>query len=240
MARHKLLSTKKLQPSLIAWAGQKSIEIIEQEFISVKPIWSEEKIKEVHACFFKPFVAFTSAHAVEITNSYLHIRDTYYIVDWKIFCLSGKTKEAVFAAHSLKNNIVGEAENAAALAQVIIEQKVPKVVFFCGNKRRDTLPKLLNEANIVVQEVVVYETMETPTITTENLDGILFFSPSAVHSFFSVNNLSRHTVCFAIGDTTADVIKDFTNNRVLVSEHPDASLLLATADFYFQNNTCYE
>ena len=47
MVKHKVLSTKKLEPSLVEQANQNGIEIIEQEFISVKPILSKEKQDEI-------------------------------------------------------------------------------------------------------------------------------------------------------------------------------------------------
>ena len=40
-----------------------------------------------------------------------------------------------------------------------------------------------------VDEVIVYKTIETPKVLTKQYDGILFFSPSAVKSFFSKNSI---------------------------------------------------
>jgi uroporphyrinogen-III synthase len=161
-------------------------------------------------------------------------------VDWKIFCLSGKTREAVLNALVLEKNIVATAENASALAQKIIEHDVKEILFFCGNKRREELPAILKKNGITVHEIIVYETIEIPSIITADIDGIQFFSPSAVHSFFSVNSLTRNTVCFAIGNTTADAIKDFTDNRIIISESPTQEMMMACVQFYFQNINCYE
>jgi len=47
MATHKVLSTKKLDPSLIKEAEQNRIKIIEQEAIKVNPIVSKEKWQEI-------------------------------------------------------------------------------------------------------------------------------------------------------------------------------------------------
>src|SRR5258706_9822828 len=42
-------------------------------------------------------------------------------------------------------------------------------------------------------------------------DGILFFSPSGVESFFNTNEVNEQTILFAIGNTTATEIKKYTN-----------------------------
>ena len=80
----------------------------------------------------------------------------------------------------------------------------------------------------MVHEIIVYETVETPVTAIENIDGILFFSPSAVNSFFSVNQLNANTVCFAIGNTTAEAIAGFTGNKIITSEYTSQEMMLAS------------
>lgn len=235
MAKHKVLSTKKLESSLVEKALSAGIEIIEQEFIAIKPIWSEEKFQEIFPTFKKSHVAFTSANAVAVADSYLHPNDTFYVPDWKIFCLSGKTKEAVLKSLVLPKTIVGEAANATALAEEIIRQNIQEIVFFCGDKRRDELPKKLQAASIVVQEVVVYKTIETASTVDVSFDAVLFFSPSAVQSFFSANQLNEGAVCFAVGYTTEHSILPFTNNKVITCIAPSQEEMIDELIHYFQN-----
>lgn len=243
MAKYKVLSTKKLEPSLIEQARESDIEIIEQEFISVRPIIDLKAFQQVFALLKKPYATFTSANAVIAFEPYIHPNaeeDLTYMPEWKIFCLQGKTREAIQNVKHLKGKIIAQAENATDLAKKIIEHKAQEIVFFCGNKRRDELPNILKEAGIKVHEIVVYETIETPAITTDDIDAILFFSPSAVQSFFSVNQLKKNTICFAIGETTANSIADFTDNRIIISESPSQEMMLASVHFYFENSNCYE
>jgi uroporphyrinogen-III synthase len=242
MNRFKILSTKILKPSLLEQVKESNVVITEQDFISIKPVLSEELHKHVIdlAATGIQTIALTSKNAVEVLDMYMHVGDIYYAVDWKIFCLSGATKQAVSDAPFLEKNIIGEAENAADLAKEIIRQDAKEIIFFCGSKRRDDLPGILKKAGIVVHEVVLYETLETPEIVTKDFDGVMFFSPSAVQSFFSTNQLSVHTVCFAIGNTTAEAIASFTNNKIIISESPGQEMLLSSVQFYFQNINCYE
>ena len=108
-----------------------------------------------------------------------------------------------------------------------------EVIFFCGGQRRDELPSILNDAGIEVDEIAVYQTIEVPHIIKKDYHGILFFSPSAVRSFFKVNKANGKTILFAIGNTTAAEIKKFSNNKILVSDEPGKESLVQKAIEYF-------
>lgn len=225
MVKYKVLSTKKLDPLLIEKGRQEDVEIVELEFITINPIWSEKTFNQVRELHRIPFVVFTSQNAVTSVSKFLDPIDSFYVSDWKIFCLSGSTRQAIVNA-GWEKNIIDTADHAAALAKKIIDHKSKEVIFFCADVRRDELPDILKEAGIVLHEAVVYQTIETPMIVTDNYDAILFFSPSAVKSFFSVNQLKEHTVCFVIGQTTAGAVADFTGNKIIISTFPSAEMLL--------------
>jgi uroporphyrinogen-III synthase len=234
MAKHKVLSTKKLKPLLIEQAKQNNIEIVEQEAIKVNPILTKEKWNEIFQIIEnkKELVAFTSSNAIAALKKYLNDYINPFEINWKIFSLSGKTKEALEDAAF--GTVIETADNAKALAQKIIERKVNDVVFFCGNKRREELPNILKEAGVKVQEIIVYETLETPTTAEKDIDAVLFFSPSAVQSFFSINQLNKEVVCFAVGSTTAGSIQHFTNNKIIICEQPGQEMMLASVKTYFK------
>lgn len=101
------------------------------------------------------------------------------------------------------------------LADRIIEKGIKKVVFFCGNMRRDELPDKLRQHGVQVEEITVYTTEETPYLVEKQYDGILFYSPSAVRSFFSLNKLPVTTFCYAIGETTAAEIRKYCTNEIV-------------------------
>lgn len=241
MARFKLLSTRRLEPSLIEQAKQRGVDILVREFISVTPILSQEKYKEL-----KPwlegadpaYAVFTSVNGVEAVKHYLSFQGAAHTPTWKVFCISGKTKEAVTAAFP-KAEILATAEYGSILAGHIIKQaNVKEVVFFCGNRRREELPSMLKEAGIAVHEITVYATEETPSLVEEDLDGVLFFSPSGVSSFFAANQLKKEAVCFAIGRTTAEAIAPFTQNKIITSETTSPEAMLEAVYHYTQIINC--
>ena len=236
MVKIKVLSTKKLLPSLVEQAKQNHLDIIEQEYISIKPVWSQEISDRILNTVpsGSTYIALTSAVAIEVLSAHMTSETHPSIRGWKIYCLSGKTKQAILES-PLSKNIVGEAGTAAALAEEIIRQGIQEILFLCSNQRRDELPDALQAAGIKLHEVVVYESSEVPVAApVKDLDALLFFSPSGVRSFFAANRLHPDAVCFAIGPTTAKCLGDFTRNRIVTSTSPDPKVLVEAVFEYFK------
>ncbi len=212
-----ILSTKFLSKSAIRKALQHDIVIEEIPFISTNLIETDALKKTLKGFLQQNITAvFTSKHAVlafdKIVNAEVH---------WQIFCIGHATKMQVSKILG-EEKIAGTADNSAALSEIILQDKsIKKVIFFCGNHRRDELPQILTAGKIEVDEIMVYETLQTPKkISSKFYDGILFFSPSAVNSFFQSNKLNKQTQIFAIGKTTADSIQQYFNKKLIVADSP--------------------
>lgn len=236
MTKPKVLSTKKLDASLVQQARQNDIEIIEQDFIAIRPNLTKEKWHEIFEVIEgkEEYAVFTSSTAVYSLKKYLTDYVNPFETSWKIFCLAGKTKNALEENIELFGQVEETANNASELAQKIIYRQIDKLVFFCGSKRRDELPLALKNAGIRVNEVVVYETIESPALITTDVDAVLFFSPSAVKSFFSINQLKKKTVCFAIGGTTAVEVQNHCENKIIEPHFPGQDELIQELLNYFQ------
>jgi uroporphyrinogen-III synthase len=157
---------------------------------------------------------------------------------WDIYCMGGTTKTIIkdyFGADSIK----GTGKDALSLAEGMIANGTKEAVFFCGNIRRDELPQLLKEHKIDLEEMVVYETIVTPQEVTQAYDAVLFFSPSAVDSFFSVNKVSESTVLFAIGNTTAKAISNYSHNTIVKADTPEKDNLVKKAVNHFTQEIIY-
>jgi uroporphyrinogen-III synthase len=232
-----LLSTTALLPELVEEAAQKGLMLEAEAYISIEPVADEALGARIMELGRQPLVAiFTSTNALEA------IGDTGG-VDWKIFCTSGATRQLV-ADRFGADAIAGTGDSAAELAAQII-RVAPDVAaagvrgaaayFFCGDQRRDELPDLLKEAGLTVHEVVVYRTLLTPRKTKRNYAGIAFFSPSAVESFFSVNEIAADIPLFAIGPTTAAAIRARCINPVITGGEPDKAALIRKMTDHFIN-----
>ena len=237
MARCKVLSTRRLDPSLAEQAKKGGMELEETDFICIRPVRSDAVARQIQPWIEKEapsFVVFTSANGVAAVMHYLEKAGTLHTPNWKVFCISGKTREALAAALP-GAAVVATAQYGSHLAQLILQHSdIKEVVFFCGDKRLEALPALLGEAGIRVHEIVVYHTEEVHITTREDLDGVLFFSPSAVSSFFAANQLKGTTVCFAIGTTTADALARYTTNKIITPSSASQAAMLEAVQHYFQ------
>ena len=218
----KILSTKVLSRETIDKASLIDLEIDELPFITTEPIKTDELKSNLKSFLQQNITAvFTSKNAVQAFDQIANGN-----VPWNIFCIGQSTKKLASKIFG-EEKISGVADNAAALSEVILHADatlaigIKKVIFFCGKQRRDELPIKLKEKGLEVEEIIVYETLETPQkISRKNYDGILFFSPSAVNSFFSLNKINELMQIFVIGKTTADAIQQHTNKELIIAEIP--------------------
>jgi len=224
-----ILSTAPLDDELIESAFRKGVEIEALSFIQMEPLREKNLAEELEElCESEITAVFTSVNAVNAINVFLKELKP----KWNVYCIGHATRTAVleyFDAALIK----GVASNGEVLAGIIHSNNVSGVVFFCGDKRLDALPDKLHKEGIMVREVVVYKTKQTPEHVTKHYQGILFFSPNGVNSFFSVNEVGPLTVLFAIGGTTAKAIHEKTNNKVVVSDVPSREEMVHKVIQYF-------
>lgn len=224
-----ILSTRPLHDTVIHKAAHKNIFIDAVSFIETEVINTGELVKNIQSFASQKIIAiFTSINAVEAVIKHLAEQP-----EWKVFSMGGITKELVIQFFG-ETSLLGSAKNATVLAERIIEAgNVNEVVFFCGDQRLDELPQTLAAHNIKVNEVIVYTTIQTPKEIDKPYNGIIFFSPSAVHSFFSVNTIAMSVILFAIGKTTAATIRSYVKNEVVMSEWPGKDQMVEQAIQYF-------
>ncbi|CAN5563922.1 uroporphyrinogen-III synthase [soil metagenome] len=228
-----ILSTRPVNVALINEAATKGIQVNTISFIDTVAIDTAEVKKTIDEVAAQPStIIFTSMNAVDAVVHQLNNKPS-----WKIFCMGNTTRQLV-EKYFGNDNILATGSNATELAKEIIKwekiqlDKMP-VVFFCGDQRRDELPGKLLEQGIEMEEIITYNTIQTTHAITDAYNGILFFSPSAVHSFFKTNKAATETVFFAIGETTANTISSYTNNKIVISYTPAKDELLRQAVDWF-------
>lgn len=231
-SNHHILITADVDESFVDELKAKKFPIdvipfIQTEIIKTKKVQEQiENILKLDAT-----VVFTSKNAVKAVNEYSLNKNP----SWKIYCIGNTTKVLVEKLFN-KNSIAGFGNNATEVAEKIIaDNNTSEVYFFCGDKRRDELPELLKQKNIVVNEVEVYSTIINQKKVEKDYDAILFFSPSAVKGFFASNKLNNETVLFAIGKTTADEIKKHSTNKIVVSNKPGKKDLIEKLITFFSS-----
>ncbi len=244
-----ILSTRPLPAGLIAHAAAFGVGLDTLAFISTAPEADDDLIRGIRELALKPLVAvFTSMNAVEAVRGWLMTPPR-----WKVFCIGSATRGLV-ADFFGEAAIVGTAASAGMLAETVREWDGfggaggrgsasdaggaggagREVYFFCGDHRREELPFLLRQEGFTVNEWVVYRTILTPRKVERVYDGIAFFSPSAVESFFSLNTVTETTRFFAIGETTAASISALCSNPVVISDSPEKEVLVRRMIDYFR------
>lgn len=227
--KYNILCTRPLDTMLVYKAANSGISIDEVVFVETDPVTIAETIQQIQdIASKKATVVFTSMNAVDAVTSQLKQQP-----EWKIYCLGGITKETVFNFFGEKS-VADTAKNAKTLAEkIILAGETKEVFFFCGDQRLDELPETLKANEIKVNEVVVYNTRLIPNFIVKNYDGIIFFSPSAVHSFFSENTIATNVVLFSIGTTTTATIKTYCTNKIITSEWPGKENMIdLVLDYY--------
>ena len=218
----RILSTKKLLPNQKQYLLNANFSVIEADFIGIK-------YKNFYFGKVTEFLIFTSQNAVE---SVLKNKDCHNMLHKRCFCVGEKTKAL------LEENgfvVLVYSDYAAELASVICN-KYPKqtFTFFSGNLRKDILPEAMQLAQIDFEEITVYETILTPQEIISPLDGILFFSPSAVESHVQQNKIKNET-CFCIGQTTAETAEKYTEN-IIIAKQPSIENVLIQCLKHYKNN----
>lgn len=93
------------------------------------------------------------------------------------------------------------------------------------------MPDALSEAEVVFNEIKVYETNLNPQKISGTFDGILFYSPSGIESYLKNNKIKNET-CFCIGTTTAHVLENITNNVVIANQSTIENVIIQCINFY--------
>lgn len=220
-----ILCTGAIDLSLLTRSERDAADIDVVQFTEVTSFMDQQLSDEIlNLINKKATVVFTSSNALAAVATLVVNQRP----DWQVYCLGNTTYEmarSIFGSQMDRQT----ATNAASLArQIISNHAISEVVFFCGNLRRNDLPDLLRDNNITIKETVVYHTRLAPQKINKEYDAVLFFSPSAAESFFSLNLLPLKTTTFVIGHTTAGKARDYTQ-RVVISEIPDKLYLLSKA-----------
>src|SRR6478735_9725730 len=214
--RIQILSTRPLDQSLIEAAGTCGIDIETISFIETEAITDTTITNRIASLSHENIIAaFTSMNAVEAVSSAIQTSP-----NWEIGSI-GTTTQRLIEKKLKDSSVIATGNNASELAQrlaSIVNNK--KIFFFCGDQRRDELPSILKDHGIEVEEIVVYKTIPQTIRIDKQYDGIAFYSPSAVDSFFSVNDLNASTIVFSIGSTTSDAIRKYVDNKIIVTTQP--------------------
>jgi len=220
---HNVLSTKVLakhQKSLIV----ANISLDMRDFITIK----YNRLKPILVKNIIENVIITSKNAIEALIQNFSKEDLKFT---NIYCVGLRTKKLI---ESKIGPVAYKAGNADKLADYLIaNKKGEEFTFFCGDLRRDELPKKLIDNNCIVNEIPSYFTHLSSKKIDSKYEGILFYSPSAIQSFIK-ENTTENRIAFCIGDTTANKAKKHFKT-VIVSEKTTVDSVIDAVNSYYKN-----
>ena len=221
----KLLSTKIVSKKFKDLLIKNNYQIVEKSFIKILPFICKSNIS------ISKNIIFTSKNAVKIILKNSVIKNK--LVNKNIYCVGKSTAELI-----KKNNLnlIKSEDNSKNLSKFILanfKNSKNSFTYFSGKKRIRELENNLkkNNINIIVHEV--YDTLLTPIKINDLYDGVIFYSPSAVKSFFKGNNSLNNTYGFCIGNTTAKELSNYSN-RFSVAKSNSEENMLESINKYFK------
>lgn len=217
-----IVSTKKLL------ANQKQ-ELLDANFTVIEEDFIETIIKNFELSKVNDNLIFTSQNAVQ---SILQHPKCNELKSKNVFSVGMKTKDLLTENGF---NVIAYTGYAADLAEIIsLIYGKESYTFFSGNLRRDVLPNTLKENGITFNEIEVYETNITSKKIKEKIDGILFFSPSGVESYFKLNTI-KEEMCFCIGETTAEALENKKVKNIIIADKPLVENVITEVIEYYKN-----
>ena len=221
----KLLSTKIVSKKFRDLLIKNNYQIDEKSFIKILPCKSKSNI------FVSENIIFTSKNAVKIILKNSLIKNK--LTNKNVFCVGKSTAELI-----IKNNLnlIKSEDNSKNLSKFILanfKSSKNSFTYFSGKKRLQELENNLkkNSINIITHEV--YDTFLTPIKINDLYDGVIFYSPSAVKSFFKGKNSLNNTYGFCIGNTTAKELNNYSN-RFSVAKSNSEENMLESINKYFK------
>ena len=220
----KLLSTKTLSSNIKDHLTKIGTSVVEHPLIEIHPLHlNNHKIQSM--------LIFTSQNAVMLANKNNALKNK--IIGKKSFCVGEKTRELL---EKFDYNVIEMKENANELAHFLVEKyNKNSFSFFCGRKRRYEIESLFKKNNITIEIHELYDTLFINKKFKSHFDGIIFFSPSSVLSFFENNKWPKDSHGFCIGKSTAETLKKYTTNYS-EAKHPNEDQLLQTIINYFSKH----
>jgi uroporphyrinogen-III synthase len=229
--RPQIISTRKLSPALLEKLECMDMNCTFHDFvhkqITMPALLEKDNIQQ--------YIVLTSKNGV---MAFLQIVNEWKLnlSDYKVFSISEATKKLALAAGM---QLTASTANAVALADEILKHKDIKVLtHICSNRRRDELSEKLKKAGVTVHDLIAYCTEFTPLKITHNYDAILFFSPSAVDSFLSVNSMHQAN-CFCIGQTTANHAKQKGYQHTYIAATPSEDALVQELINHYAKTTAH-
>ena len=219
MRKKTILSTIKLNKAQCQLFAKNNIELVQHNFIKTS-------VLNFELPNHKGSWIFTSKNAVDAVYS---SNEKQKCNKMPHYCVGKKTKLSL-----LKNNqkVTKMSNNSIKLANFLIKShKREKFIFCRGSIKNNDFSDFFKINDMDLSEVSVYKTELVPKKIESTLDGVMFFSPSAIKSFNKKNNL-KNFECFCIGKTTSAFAQKFSIKTHFCDKPSIENVINQTINFF--------
>lgn len=214
-----VVSTKTVLPNLRNRLEVSGLRVLDYDFISIS-------LTNFNYTYTNAISIFTSINAVK---SVLLNSEIDQIRKNKCCCV-GKNTQAFLEANDFEVLLCSDyATNLTEDLKPLINNN--NFVFFSGNLRRNTIPDFFKAQQKPLNEIQTYTTALTPIEIKENIDAVLFFSPSAVESFFRKNKITNKPL-FCIGSTTAEKALEYSKNTIVAHQTSQLEVVKSVENYF--------
>jgi len=211
MNNKRILSTKILNKDEISQLDLLGYVVEQWNFIKIKEKKFSIKINE-------EILIFSSQNAV---NSFFSQNQN--VKPRNCICVGEKTKERL---EKKKQNVINFFMSSKDMVKYLEKNLLDKkFIFFTGNQRMNNIENFFDNQNDNFRVVEVYKSYCNSKFF-ENFDIVLFFSPSGVRCFAEFNSF-ENLECFAIGESTANELTNYTKH-IHIAKKPTISNLIDT------------
>ncbi|MCU0374305.1 MAG: uroporphyrinogen-III synthase [Chitinophagaceae bacterium] len=226
----RVLSTRLLRPATLAAIEKLNWTIDAHAFIATRGLLDGVGVQSIVELlkddrnFSWPL--FSSVNAVKWLKVAFDAAGYTFPQGKSVLCVGSIT--AQYARQQLKALPLVVAPHAAGLLKMLpaFIGDGAAICYLCGAGRLEMLPEGLQYAGYKLTEINVYSTYYTPVKCDDIYDVVLFFSPSGVQSFFSVNSMPAHARAVCIGLTTEAALRHYWGGEVMVSPKPDENSMI--------------
>lgn len=215
-----IFSTKQLTEAQLRRFDE-AIRVESEDFIKISPnrispILFRKKIKNV---------VFTSKNGVESLLTNVSPAELQFE---NIYCVGRKTRRLI---QKKIGKVTHFENNAKDLANYLVEYiEGTEVTYFHGNLSLEEIPKILEDNNITVNAIESYQTKLSGKKIVDAVEGVLFYSPSAIEGYL-INN-KPNKIAYCIGETTAtEARKHFKDVKVAKIPDVDGVIDLVNDDY---------
>lgn len=230
---HHILVTRPLNDDQINYSESLNLSVTIKPAIQIKFREEWDEISTLVSTVQKPIYAFTSQSGVK---AFERFQKQYqkFSANQTAYALGSKTAKKLIKIGFIpitpdRQDGIGLAEKLIADFTLNPDLSGSTILHFCGNKRRDEFRQYLENSGIQVRDVVVYKTiLKRMTLGQLHYNGILFYSPSAVHAFRNSGGFMKSDLpeLFAIGKTTGRELSIESGKHVHISPKPDTKTFL--------------